>query len=168
MAEPFLGEIRPFAFGIVPKGWAPCEGQLLSIMQNSALFSLLGTMYGGDGKTTFALPDLRGRVPLGVGQSNYGQTFTPGMVAGETTHTLTVNEIPAHTHAVQASSVTGTLSTLQGNYFAGAMSYAPTANTTMAADAISPTGASQPHENMQPYSAVNFCIALSGIYPPRN
>jgi microcystin-dependent protein len=168
MAEPFVGEIRLFAFGMVPQGWLPCEGQTLPIQQNQVLFSLLGTMYGGNGMTTFQLPDLRGRVPLGMGQSNYGQIFQQAQAAGEIAHTLVAGEIPVHTHTVQASSTTGALSTLQGNYWAGAMNYAPTANGQMAGDAITPSGGNQPHQNMQPYSAVSFCIATAGIYPSRN
>jgi microcystin-dependent protein len=163
MADPFLGEIRPFAFGVIPRGWLPCEGQVLPINQNQALFSLLGTTYGGNGVNTFQLPDLRGRLPLGSSQN-----YPPGTVGGEATHTLTVNETPAHTHMVQASSATGTLSTLQGNYWAGAMNYAAAPDTAMAPDAIGAAGQSQPHENMQPYMAVSFCIATNGIFPSRN
>jgi microcystin-dependent protein len=163
MAEPFMGEIRQFAFGVVPKGWLPCNGQLLPIAQNQALFSLLGTTYGGDGRTTFQLPDLRGRLPLG-----FSQATALGTTGGETAHALTTGETPTHTHAVQASSVAGSASLLQNTYWAGAMSYAPAANGSMAPTAIGVTGGGQPHDNMQPYSAVSFCIALNGIFPSRN
>jgi microcystin-dependent protein len=162
MAEPFLGEIRPFAFGVVPRGWLACEGQTLPIQQNAALFSLLGVTYGGDGRTTFKLPDLRGRVPVGAGN------IPLGTAAGETAHALNTNETPAHTHQVQAASAAGTLSTLQGNYWAGAMNYASAADSSMAPGTISASGGSLPHENMQPYAALSFCIATSGIFPSRN
>lgn len=163
MAEPFIGEIRQFAFGVVPRGWAACQGQLLPISQNAALFSLLGTTYGGDGKTTFQLPDLRGRLPLG-----FGNDYPLGTVDGEATHALSANEMPAHTHQVKASSAAGSQSTVGNNYWAGAMNYAPTPSGPMAPAAIATAGASQPHENMQPYTALNLCIALTGIFPSRN
>jgi microcystin-dependent protein len=163
MAEPFLGEIRQFAFGLVPKGWMPCNGQLLPIAQNAALFSILGTTYGGDGRTTFQLPDLRGRLPLGFSQVN-----ALGSIGGETAHALTTAETPTHTHPVQASSAAGSAFQLQNGYWAGAMSYAPAANGTMSPAAIGVTGGGQPHENMQPYTAISFCIALNGIFPSRN
>jgi microcystin-dependent protein len=163
MAEPFLGEIRLFGFGVVPKGWIPCEGQLLPISRYAALFSLLGVMYGGDGKTIFGLPDLRGRLPLG-----YNNELPQGVTDGEATHVLAASEMPAHTHQVQASTVTGAVSTVGNNYWAGAMNYAPTATGPMASAAIAAAGGGQAHENMQPYTALNFCIALNGIFPSRN
>lgn len=163
MAEPFIGEIRPFAFGFAPKGWARCEGQLLAISTNVALFSILGVMYGGDGKTTFGLPDLRARTPLG-----FNNTYPQGTLQGEQAHTLTTNEIPQHTHQVLATNTPATLSAVTNNYWASSMSYSPTANGTMGANAIATAGASQAHQNMQPYTAVSFCIALQGIFPPRS
>jgi microcystin-dependent protein len=163
MTMQYIGEVRIMAFNYPPKYWAVCNGQTLSIQQNQALFSLLGTTYGGNGVNTFQLPDLRGRLPLGSSQN-----YPPGTVGGEATHTLTVNETPAHTHMVQASSATGTLATLQGNYWAGAMNYAASPDAPMAANTIGAAGQSQPHENMQPYTALSFCIATSGIYPSRN
>jgi microcystin-dependent protein len=163
VADPFVGEIRIFPFGIVPQGWAPCEGQLLAISQNTALFSLLGTMYGGNGINNFQLPDLRGRLPLG-----YSANFPQGEFGGEETHTLTTGEMPAHTHPVQACSPAGTLSLVGNNYWAGSMNYSPAPTGPMAPGSVSSAGGGQAHANMQPYLALNFCIALNGIYPPRN
>jgi microcystin-dependent protein len=161
--EPFLGEIRLFAFGRAPRGWAACNGQLLPINQNQALFALLGVTYGGNGQTTFQLPDLRGRVPLG-----FGNNYPLGSAGGAETHALTAAEMAGHTHAVMASSVAGTSAAIGGHYFAGAMNYSPIATGTMAGAAVATAGASEPHPNMQPYSTVNFYIALSGIFPSRN
>ena len=168
MSEPFIGEIKLVAFGYPPKGWAFCNGQLLPINQNQALFSLLGTMYGGNGQTTFALPDLRGRVPLHVGQG-----LTQGEVVGEAAHTLTVNELPQHLHTVNATSggatteapsVDVTLATS-----AGSPAYAPEQNAVaMDAGAFTNAGGNQPHENRQPYLVMFMCIALVGIFPSRN
>lgn len=165
MAEPFLGEIRLFPFGLIPRGWAPCEGQILQIVTNQALFSILGTTYGGNGTTTFALPDLRGRVPVHVGpNASYGQS------AGEAAHTLTVSELPAHSHQVQASSNPADAVSPQGTAWASTASpYAAVSpNAKMNLSAISAAGGGQPHSNMQPYLAMNFCIALEGIYPSRS
>lgn len=165
MTEPFIGEIQVFPFGFAPRGWAQCNGQLLPINQNQALFSLLGTMYGGNGQTTFALPDLRGRVPLGVG-SGYSQ----GQRAGEEQHTLIVSELPAHIHGAIASSAAPSTSSPAGADWAnmGVDSYAASPNAQMAGNAITPTGGGQPHENRAPYLTLNFCIALVGIFPSRN
>lgn len=163
--EPFVGEIRLFPFGFTPTGWAACEGQILQIQTNSALFSLLGTQFGGDGRTTFALPDLRGRTPL----ASNGTTFRQGVSGGEATHALTITEMPMHNHAVTGS-LTPIVETSPVNNtwgaFAGAFN--PTSNVTMHPAAIGTTGAGVPHNNMQPYLAMNFCIATTGIYPPRN
>lgn len=167
MAEPFVGEIRTFAFGIVPKGWALCNGQLLQINSNQALYSIIGNRYGGDGRVTFALPNLQGRTPIHM--SIHYPIATAG---GESAHTLTITEIPQHTHQVQGSSENADKSKVEGNTWGVTTSnrpiYAATANTTMNTAAIGTTGASQAHNNMQPYTAVSFCIALQGIYPSRN
>jgi microcystin-dependent protein len=168
MSEPFMGEIKLVAFGFPPKGWALCNGQLLPINQNQALFSLLGTMYGGNGQTTFALPNLRGRVPL-----HSGQGLVQGQVAGEEVHTLTIGELPAHGHTVSATSSAATTEapaqTLTFATSSGSPAYAPAQNlVAMDPGAIVPTGGSQPHENRQPYLVLYACIALVGIFPSRN
>lgn len=168
MAEPFLGEIRPFAFGIIPQGWIPCNGQRLPLQQYSALFALLGTTYGGDGIANFAVPNLQGRVPL-----QQGNTMAYGAVGGEATHTLSVNEIPAHTHEVLADSDNTNQPSPQNNAWGavnGRFIYAttPNANTTMHAAAMTVAGQSTAHNNMQPYLAISFCIAVQGIFPSRN
>jgi microcystin-dependent protein len=169
MAEPFIGEIRPFAFGIVPRGWALCNGQILSINTNQALYSLLGTRYGGNGTTTFALPNLQGRTPIHFSPS---QAIALGQSAGEASHTLTVSEIPAHMHQAFASQEDATLQGAEGNTWgklpANRAIYATTTNTTMNAQAIGVAGGSQPHNNMQPYTALSFCIALQGLWPSRS
>lgn len=161
--DPFLGEIRLFSLAYAPKGWAACEGQLLSVQRNTALFSLLGTLYGGDGISTFALPDLRGKVPIYCGTS-----YIQGKAGGAETHTLLTSEMPYHTHIVNASTKlvddTSPENASWGNFPAG---YAASADTTLNAAAISSAGGSQPHNNMQPYLALTFCIAVQGIYPPR-
>lgn len=166
MAEPYLGEIRLFANNFAPQGWVKCEGQILSIQQNTALFALLGTTYGGNGTTTFALPDLRGRVPI-----HFDSNFPLGEMQGEENHTLTVNEMPAHNHMVQASnasSATKPTSNLWGNLSAENQ-YGPAATLTpMNQGSVSTAGGSQPHTNMQPLLSLNFCIAIAGIFPPRN
>jgi microcystin-dependent protein len=165
MTEPFIGEIQVFAFQYAPKGWALCNGQLLPINQNQALFSLLGTTYGGDGRTTFALPDLRGRVPLGVGAG-----YTQGERAGEESHTLIAPEMPAHTHTPLASLAAASSPSPADATWTnmGTAGYAGNPNTQMAGNAIVAAGGSQPHENRSPYLTVNFCIALQGIFPSRS
>ncbi|MDD5543531.1 MAG: tail fiber protein [Acidobacteriia bacterium] len=163
MAEPFLSEIRLFSFGFAPKGWALCDGQLLPINQNEALFSLLGTTYGGDGQVNFGLPDLQGRVPLHMGNNH-----TLGEKGGEQTHTLNVNELPGHTHTVMASSNSPTVNTPANNLWAsqtGFSPYATSSNESMNPAAISSVGGSQAHLNLQPFLVINFCIALQGIFP---
>ncbi|KEO84733.1 phage tail protein [Tumebacillus flagellatus] len=171
MSEPFLGEIRIFSFpnGKVPRGWAACNGQALSIQQNQALFALLGTKFGGNGTTTFNLPDLRGRVPVHVDYSANG-TVTLGQSAGEETHTLTVNEMPAHNHLVNAFEGTTTAVSPQGAVLSTYTNeYAPAADLApMNSGALGIAGGSQPHTNMQPYIVVQFCIATQGIFPSRS
>lgn len=168
MAEPFLGEIRPFAFPFAPKGWHLCDGALLSIAQNTALFSILGTTYGGNGTTTFALPDLRGRVPVNV--DPYG-SVSLGQMAGEMVHVLNINEMPAHNHLASANSSAASSTSATGNTWGtptSSLVYADSANVNMKSNALPTTGGSQPHDNMQPYLVMNFCIAVQGIYPSRN
>lgn len=163
--DPFVGEIRLFAIGFTPSGWTACEGQLLPVQSNVALFSLLGTQFGGDGRVNFGLPDLRGRTPL----ASNGTTYKQGVPGGEATHALTIGEMPAHNHAVVGSLSAVVENSPVGNTwgsFAGAFN--PTSNVTMNQAAIGIAGAGVPHANMQPYLALNFCIATSGIYPPRN
>ncbi|WP_100405648.1 phage tail protein [Bacillus solitudinis] len=165
MAEPFIGEIRCFSFPFEPKGWAPCNGQLLSIAQNQALYAILGTTYGGNGTTTFGLPDLRGRAPV-----HKGNQITLGQSAGEESHTLTMNEMPAHTHTINASTVAANKIETNNNVWAnnGKNDYALQSNGVMSPEALSSTGGGQAHSNMQPYNVANYCIALIGIFPPRN
>jgi len=166
MAEPFLGEIRIVSFNFAPKGWALCNGQLLPINQNQALFSLFGTTYGGDGRVNFALPDLRGRVPL-----HFGNGMTLGERSGQETDTLSVSEMPAHTHVWQASGANANNVSPTGNFLAKAGSnlYTDAAGfTPMNAGASTAAGGSQPHTNRQPYLVLNFCVALQGIFPSPN
>jgi microcystin-dependent protein len=171
MSDPFLGEIRVFGFDFPPRGWANCAGQLLPISQNTALFSILGTSFGGDGRTTFALPNLQGTVRVHVGA---GPGLTPralGESGGTPEVTLSVAEMPAHSHAANCNSGLGTSYGPANNVWAsdagGASEYASAANIGMAPNALTPAGGGQPHDNRQPYLALNFCIALQGIYPPR-
>jgi microcystin-dependent protein len=166
MAEPFLAEIRLMSFGFAPKGWALCNGQLLPINQNQALFSLLGTTFGGDGRVNFALPDLRARVPIHVGSGH-----TLGERGGEQAHTLSIAELPQHSHLVNASTATGNTPLPANNVLADTPSqvYAPAANlTALASGTVSNTGGSQAHLNMQPFLTLSFCIALQGIFPSPN
>lgn len=173
MSEPFIAEIRVLPFNFTPRGWASCNGQLIPISQNTALFSLLGTTYGGNGQTTFALPNLGAHFVMGTGAGPGLTTRTVGDVVGTQTVSLTSTEMPAHSHGLRAGITAGS-SSPAGNAMAptgvgGGNAYrAPGATTAMAAAAISPAGGSQPHENRQPYLGLNFCIALQGIFPPRN
>src|SRR5467141_84198 len=157
MSQPFMGEIKIISWNFAPKGWAYCNGQFLPINQNQALFALLGTMYGGNGQTTFALPDFRGRLPLHVGQG-----FLQGQAAGEETHTLTTSEMPAHTHLPLASSNAATQASPAGAFWTntGRNVYAGAPNAPMAPEAVAPNGGNQPHPNLSPYLVLNFCIAL--------
>ena len=173
--EPTLGEISMFAGNFAPRGWAFCDGQLLAINSNQALFSLLGTTYGGDGRTTFALPDLRGRAPIHAGHGPGLSNYQLGQRSGQETVTLTQNEMPNHTHAVQVNATAPVgrgqgSDSPAGNFWAEGGSYANTSNTTMSANAVVvlPAGASQAHENRQPYNTINYIIALEGIFPSRN
>lgn len=166
MAEPFLAEIRIFSCNFAPKGWALCNGQLLPINQNQALFALLGTTYGGNGTTNFALPDLRSRAPIHVGSG-----FTLGQRGGEEAHTITIAEMPAHTHQMSGSGDGPTVTPPTNNFFStgtGFTPYAATPNVAMDPACISNVGGSQAHENRSPYMALNFCIALQGIFPSQN
>ena len=163
MAEPFLSEIRIMSFVFAPKGWALCNGQLLPINQNQGLFSLLGTTFGGDGRVNFALPDLRGRTPIHVGSGH-----TLGERGGEQAHTLSIAELPTHTHVLNASSSTGNAPIPSPNLLATTpllIYSAPTNLGTMNAGSVTNTGGSQAHLNMQPFLTLSFCIALQGIFP---
>lgn len=166
MGTPFLGEIRIVAFNFPPKGWAFCSGQLLPINQNQALFALLGTMYGGNGQTNFALPNLQGRIPV-----HNGSGFVQGQQGSEAAHTLLLSEMPAHNHTVNASSNPADQGSPQSNNWAlgsaNAYSTSPP-DATLAPQAINLAGGSQPHNNLSPYLVLNFCIALQGIFPSRN
>lgn len=171
--DPFVAEIRIFPFNFAPKGWAFCNGQLLPISQNTALFSLLGTTYGGDGKSNFALPDLQGSVPMHPGQGPGLSLHDLGETGGSETVTLLQSEIPAHVHAIQASNQDATDQSPVGELYAGgtggiAMYATPGAVTQLSPNALQPAGGSQPHNNMQPYLTLNFNIALQGIFPPRS
>jgi len=177
MSEPFIAEIILFAGNFAPRGWAFCQGQILSIAQNTALFSLLGTTYGGNGQTTFALPDLRGRVPVGTGQGPGLPSIDLGQVAGEPTHTLIITEMPAHNHQAQAQGNSNTgdnpspagntwaISDARANNYVNAAPNGPMAPNTVT---VGIAGGSQPHNNMQPFLGMNYIIAIEGIYPSRN
>ena len=167
MSTPFLAEIKIISWNYAPKGWAFCNGQLLPINQNQALFSILGTTYGGDGRVNFALPDYRGRVPI-----HQGSGFVLGQKGGQEIHTMTISEMPAHTHFVNASNVADNTNTNdpKANFPANdpINAYRTTANTTFHPASVTNVGGSQPHENRQPYLVLNFIIALQGIFPSQN
>lgn len=165
--DQYIGEIRMFAGNFAPSGWAFCNGQVLPIAENEVLYALLGTTYGGDGQTTFALPDLRGRLPIHQGTSSTGTSYSLGQTGGSETVSLSVNQLPSHTHVVNATDVSGTEPTPIGNLWAdGLHRYSTNASTgTMFQEAISSEGGNQPHNNMMPFTAVHFIIALEGIYP---
>ena len=171
MADPFVAEIRIFPFNFAPKGWAWCNGQLLPISQNTALFALLGTTYGGDGKSNFALPDLRGSAPMHPGQGPGLSLHDLGEVGGSETVTLLESEFPAHSHAAAASQADA-IERFPGGQLAatgtGVGMYTPPGNTVqLSPNAVTPAGGDQPHNNLMPYLTFYFCIALQGIFPPR-
>lgn len=183
MADQFLAEIRVFGFNFAPTGWAQCNGQLLPISQNTALFSLLGTTYGGNGTTNFALPNLMGNIPLHIGRNQPGpglSVYDLGQAAGVQNVTLLQTEMPSHTHVPTVASTTATVTTSSGNQMArafkgniqssssGLFYSAAAPNTMMAPQAIGLQGGSQPHNNMMPTLVLNYCIAMQGIFPARN
>ncbi|MFM9948419.1 MAG: phage tail protein [Saprospiraceae bacterium] len=166
MAEPFLAEVRIFSFGFAPKGWALCNGQLLPINQNQALFSLLGTTYGGNGQVNFALPNLQGQTPL-----HFANGYALGQRGGSQSVTLTVPQLPQHIHFANATSATQDALAPAGTFLAATAPsefYSGTINATMNPQVLSPVGGSQPHNNMQPSLVLNFSIALQGIFPSQN
>ncbi len=168
MSDPVIGEIKLVGFNFAPRDWALCDGQLLSIAENDALFTLIGTTYGGDGQTTFALPDFRGRIPIHQGTGSSGTTYTPGENGGTETVTLTVNEIPAHAHPALAQSGAGNQPGPGGNVWASSslnQYNSSAADSDMNALAITSSGGSQPHDNMMPFLTINFIISLQGIFP---
>jgi microcystin-dependent protein len=172
MSDPFVAEIRIFGFNFAPKGWAFCDGQLLPISQNTALFSLLGTTYGGDGKSTFALPDMQGNAPMQPGQGQGLSLRDLGEMSGVETVTLLVSEMPVHPHTLNCSIDDADLRipspARSMAKSSGGNMYAPgNGNQMMAFQALPPAGGGQPHNNMQPYLTLNFCIALQGIFPQR-
>jgi microcystin-dependent protein len=171
MADPFVAEIRIFPFNFAPKGWAWCDGQLLPLSQNTALFSLLGTTYGGNGKSNFALPDLQGRAPMHPGQGPGLSLHDLGETGGSETVTLLESEIPMHSHGVRAAVDPGTTSSPQNAVWAMPPRETPYRNTNpdavMSNASLAPTGNDVPHNNMQPYLTFYFCIALQGVFPPR-
>ena len=174
MSNPFVGEIRIFGFNFAPTGWALCNGQLMPISQNTALFSLLGTYYGGDGKTTFALPNLQGSAALHQGQGPGLTDRIIGETGGEASVTLIQTEMPAHSHSTGCDSGTGGNAVPTGGMWATTgrgrpLPYSSNApNAPMSGQALAAAGGNQPHNNMPPYLTLNFCIALQGIYPPRS
>lgn len=171
MATPFIGSVTMFAGNFAPVGYAFCDGRLVPISENDALFALIGTIYGGDGQNTFALPDLRGRAPIHQGTRPGGGTYVIGQTLGTETVTLTATQMPSHTHTLGANSGPGNSAGPSGAVWARSTStqnYAAAANVAMNAGAVVSSGGNQPHENMQPYLAINFIIALYGVFPSRN
>ena len=179
MSEPFIGQVQPLAFNFAPRGWAQCNGQILSIAQNTALFALIGTMYGGNGQSTFALPDLQSRVPMHKGQLTGDGTFTQGETGGTETVTLTVSTMPGHNHGFHGTSAdansarpTDGATLAKVHELSGgtaAFYYAPdTTPQPLNPASLDMIGGNQPHDNLQPYLTINWCIALLGIFPPRS
>jgi microcystin-dependent protein len=174
MSDQFVAEIRIFPFNFAPRGWAFCNGQLMPISQNTALFSLLGTMYGGDGKSTFALPNMQGNAPMFWGQGPGLSFYAEGQEGGTETVTLLQTEMPIHSHQASGASGNGPTSPANNTWGAGAGRTPPptyvdgSSNVTMAGMTVAVAGGSLPHNNMQPYLTLNFCIALQGIFPPRS
>jgi microcystin-dependent protein len=169
--EPYFGEIKAFPYNFAPRGWAPCDGRVLPIQQYCALFSLLGTTYGGNGTTNFALPDLRGRTVLGSGQGNGLPAYNNGQKGGAETVTLTAAQIPAHTHGVKVSA-NSTTAAPEGNFFGpvagdAVKAYDPTPEAALNPAAVAATGGNAPHNNLPPSLGLNWCIALQGVYPSR-
>jgi microcystin-dependent protein len=180
MSQPFLGQICTFGFNFAPRGWALCQGQILSIAQNTALFALLGTTYGGNGVSTFGLPDLRGRTVVNQGQGLGLSFYTIGEQTGTENVTVLVTQLPGHNHTIGVSNAPGSVSDPTNQVFAAVntgtvkvpatsnLRYTTPATGTMVNTAVSPVGGSQPHNNLQPLNVVNYCIALSGLFPSRN
>jgi microcystin-dependent protein len=171
MSQPFVGEIRMCGFNFAPVGWAFCNGQLMAISQNEVLFTLIGTTYGGDGQSTFALPNLQGRIPIHQGQGSGLSPYVMGQLAGSETVTLTSQQLPIHSHSLQANDAVASQASPTGGYLAQTTvpTYIPApAVAAMNAGAVANSGASQPHENMMPYLCVNFIISLFGIFPTQN
>lgn len=173
MADPFIGEIKLVPYNFAPRNWAFCQGQILSIAQNTALFSLLGTTYGGNGQTTFALPNLQGRVPISEGQGPGLSSYDQGQTGGEDRITLTINQLPAHNHGIRVSSSAATSVDPLATYPAVATgsvgnAYGSSESGTMHPNELQSVGGNQPHSNMQPYLVLNYIIALQGVFPPRN
>jgi microcystin-dependent protein len=172
LADPFVAEIRIFPFNFAPKGWALCDGQLLPISQNTALFSLLGSTYGGDGKSNFALPDMQGNAPMHPGQGPGLSLHALGETGGSQTASLLASEIPAHTHSARADTVDAADTNVPSSNASFAQStggtlYQSSKNVQLAPQALAPAGGDLPHNNMQPYLTLNFNIALQGVFPPR-
>jgi microcystin-dependent protein len=171
-SEPFIGQLALVPYNFAPKGWALCNGQLLSIAQNTALFALIGTTYGGNGTTNFALPDLRGRVPLSSGQGPGLSNYVLGQASGAETQTLTLNQMPTHAHVLIADTSVGTSErpngALPARNAAGVPQYGTSGTGTMSVAVVQSAGGNQPHDNMQPYLTLNWIIALQGIFPSQN
>lgn len=167
--DPFLGEIRPLPFNFAPTGWAFCQGQLIPISQNTALFSLLGTYYGGNGTSTFALPNFQGRVGINQGQGPGLSPYSIGEVGGSASVSLTIAQMPSHSHTMGASSVAGSINLPSGKFPAKTLknTYAPSANANFEPSAVTFDGGGQPHNNMQPFLVLNYCIATQGVFPSR-